>query len=167
MKSIFTLLILILLTTAIYSQNPCPDVATVTYAGKIYNTVQIGTQCWLRENLDLGTMIAGTIDQSNNGILEKYCYNDDPANCDKYGGLYTWNEAMKYLSSNQVHGICPAGWHIPTTAEFNTLQQFVNDDANSLKAVTEGTGSYVGTNTSGFSGMLAGSRGMGGHYTHQ
>jgi uncharacterized protein (TIGR02145 family) len=112
-------------------------------------------------------MIAGAVNQSDNGILEKYCYNDLPSNCDTYGGLYTWSEAMKYLSSQNLHGICPAGWHIPTSDEFNTLKNFVHNDANALKAPTEGTGAFVGTNTSGFSAMLAGSRGTGGHYTHQ
>ncbi len=167
MKKILLSALFLMISTMTYSQIPCPGVAAVTYSGKIYNTVQIGTQCWLKENLDIGSLIPGTVNQSNNGLLEKYCYQDDPANCDVYGGLYTWNEAMKYLPSKNLHGICPSGWHIPTSIEYNTLVAYVKNDANALKAVGQGTGSYAGTNTSGFTGMLAGSRGTGGHYTHR
>jgi hypothetical protein len=74
--------------------GPCAT-PTVTYAGKTYNTVQIGKQCWLKENLDVGTRINGSVNQTDNGTIEKYCYNDDPANCTTYGGLYTWNESMQ------------------------------------------------------------------------
>ena len=44
-------------TGYLFSQNPCPGLETVEYEGKTYNTVQIGEQCWLKENLDIGTMI--------------------------------------------------------------------------------------------------------------
>ena len=141
-----------------YSQNPCPGVPTVFYSGKTYNTIQIGTQCWLKENLDVGTMINGLDTAKNNGIIEKYCYNNDPANCTTYGGLYQWNEAMQYVTTPRTKGICPTGWHIPDTSEFITLATAVNLDGNALKAVGQGQGSGAGTNTSGFSALLAGFR---------
>ena len=134
----------------------CPP--TVTYAGKIYNTVLIGTQCWLRENLDVGTMVQGSVDQADNGTIDKYCYDNNPANCDTYGGLYQWNEAMQYSTTPGAQGICPPGWHIPTLAEFQTLQSAVGGDGNALKAVGQGAGLGEGTNTSGFSALLAGYR---------
>ena len=131
---------------------------TVDYGGKIYNTVIIGTQCWLRENLDIGTMIPGGQNQTNNGIIEKYCYNNDPNNCNIYGGLYQWDEAMQYTTTPGAQGICPPGWHIPTLAEFQTLSSTVGGDGNALKAIGQGSGGGAGTNTSGFTGLLAGSR---------
>ncbi|MBI3195387.1 MAG: hypothetical protein HYZ34_13125, partial [Ignavibacteriae bacterium] len=131
--------------------------STVTYAGKTYNTVQIGTQCWLKENLDVGTMVDSLQNQTNNSTIEKYCYNNDPANCNTYGGFYQWNEAMQY-SSASAQGICPNGWHIPTKAEFQTLQTQVGNDGNALKEVGQGTGGGAGTNTSGFSALLSGYR---------
>ena len=134
------------------------DCGTVDYAGKIYNTVLIGGQCWLKENLDVGTMIDSTLDATNNGVIEKYCYNDDPANCNIYGGLYMWNEAMQYSTTPGVQGICPPGWHIPTNGEFQTLSTTVGGDGNALKAIGQGTGGGEGTNTSGFSALLAGYR---------
>jgi len=137
---------------------PCPGTPTVDYSGKIYNTVQIGSQCWLKENLDVGTMAA----PSNNGIIEKYCYDNDPANCTIYGGLYLWNEAMQYVTTEGAKGICPTGWHIPTLAEYQTLVTNLSDDANALKAIGQGTGDGAGTNTSGFSALLAGAKGYSG-----
>ncbi|NCA74983.1 MAG: hypothetical protein EOM90_01490 [Alphaproteobacteria bacterium] len=100
--------------------DPCPGIPTVNYGGKTYNTVQIGAQCWLRENLDIGIRINGTIEQSDNGILEKYCYNDQESNCAVYGGMYQWNEMMQYVTSSAT-GICPPGWHIPSDAEWTIL----------------------------------------------
>jgi len=136
----------------------CPGTATVIYMGKIYNTVKIGTQCWLKENLDVGVMIQGTEEMSNNSIIEKYCYDNDPNNCDTYGGLYQWREMMQYSSTPGVQGICPPGWHIPTYAEWESLITAVGGDGNALKAIGQGGGAGAGTNTSGFSGLLAGYR---------
>jgi len=134
----------------------------IRYEGKTYGTVLIGTQCWLKENLDVGTMITGS--PSNNGIIEKYCYNNVLDSCTKYGGLYRWNEAMQYVTTEGAQGICPTGWHIPTLSEFQTLAEAVNDDGNSLKTIGQGTEGGAGTNTSGFSGLLAGYRNSDSHF---
>lgn len=128
----------------------------INYGGKDYNTVLIGTQCWLKENLDIGTMITSW--PSNNGIIEKYCYNNNPTNCTTYGGLYMWEEAMQYVTNEGARGICPTGWHMPTLAEYQTLAETASNDGNSLKEIGQGTG----TNTSGFSGLLAGAKGYSG-----
>jgi hypothetical protein len=61
---------------------PPPSEGTVTYMGKTYHIVQIGTQYWLKENLDVGTMILGSQNQTNNGRIDKYCYHDSVVNCD-------------------------------------------------------------------------------------
>jgi uncharacterized protein (TIGR02145 family) len=139
-------------TASVTTGTPCPGIPTVTYAGKIYHTVLIGGQCWLRENLDVGTLIDVTQDQTNNGTIEKYYSNNDPVN----GGLYQWNEAMQYDTA--ARGICPTGWHIPTNAEFLTLSSTVGNDGNALKEIGQGSGNGAGTNTSGFSALLVGSR---------
>lgn len=136
----------------------CPGIPNVSYGGKTYNTVLIGDQCWLRENLDIGTRINGSQNQTDNSIIEKYCYDDDPANCDTYGGLYQWKEAMQYSTTEGARGICPPGWHIPTMGEIETLAITLVGDGNALKAIGEGTGEGAGTNTTGFSALLAGDR---------
>lgn len=132
--------------------------SAIDYSGKSYNTVPIGDQCWLRENLDVGTMIFGSDTAKNNGIIEKYCYGDVPSNCDIYGGLYQWDEAMQYSANEGAQGVCPAGWHIATYAEYQALVSAVGDDGNALKEVGQGSGSGAGTNTSGFSALLSGVR---------
>jgi len=139
---------------------PCPGTPTVDYGGKTYNTVLIGDQCWLNENLDVGTMINSSSYQTNNGILEKYCYNNVLDSCTTYGGLYQWNEAMQFVTTEGAQGICPTGWHIPSYAEFQTLAATVENDGNILKKIGQGSGGGAGTNTSGFSALLAGSRAM-------
>ena len=101
--------------------GPCPGTPTVSYGGQIYNTVQILSQCWLKENLNIGTMINGDIVMEDNALIEKYCYNNEPDSCSKYGGLYLWEEVMQYEIQQGIQGICPPGWHIPTDEEWKVL----------------------------------------------
>lgn len=140
--------------TLLGSVSPCVGLPTVTYEGKTYNTVQIGNQCWMKENLDVGVMITGNINQSNNGALEKYCYENKAENCNNFGALYQWNEAMQYSVLEGTRGICPTGWHIPTKEEQKALIVMVENKSTSLRAVGQGTG----TDISGFSALLAGYR---------
>jgi len=69
----------------------------VVYEGKTYNTVQIGDQCWMKENLNVGTMFDNHLDMQDNFYLEKYCYDNNEAHCELYGGLYQWGEMMMYI----------------------------------------------------------------------
>jgi len=108
--------------------------------------------------LNIGTMIDGNIDQTNNSSIEKYCYDDMETNCNTYGGLYQWNELMEYTTTVGTQGICPESWHVASSAEWETLISYVSDDGNALKAIGQGSGLGAGTNTSGFSALLAGNR---------
>jgi uncharacterized protein (TIGR02145 family) len=164
---------------------------TVTYAGESYPTVQIGTQCWFAKYLNVGTMINGSGDQTNNGMIEKYCYNNDPANCTTYGGLYQWAEAVQYQNgasnttspnpafTGNLRGICPTGWHLPSDAEYCTLAMFLDatvncgafglsgTDAGGKMKSTSGlwTAPNTGaTNSSGFSALPGGYRGTNGSF---
>jgi uncharacterized protein (TIGR02145 family) len=162
----------------------------VTYAGESYPTVQIGTQCWFQKNLNVGSMILGANNQTNNGILEKYCYNNDTANCSIYGGLYQWAEAVQYQNSasnttspnpafmGNAKGICPSGWHVPSDAEWCILTTFL-DSTVDCSVNGNFTGIVVGgkmkstsglwnspntgaNNSSSFSGLPSGYRFSGG-----
>ncbi|MBI9038770.1 MAG: hypothetical protein JEY97_11605 [Bacteroidales bacterium] len=111
----------------------CGEPFTDPRDGQTYLSVQIGDQCWMGENLNIGEyvesiMIPGNShsDVSNNGIIEKYCYDNNTSNCDTYGGLYDWNEMMQYTTTPGVQGICPAGWHIPTDDEWKILEGTVD-----------------------------------------
>ena len=152
----------------------CGD--NLVYGGLTYHTVAVGSQCWMKENLNVGTMVAVGTDQTNNSTIEKYCYGGDESNCTTYGGLYQWAEAVQYLNgvtnttspptpfSGNVQGICPAGWHLPNYYELIALKNYVNSSSNALKAVGQGSGSGAGTNTSGFTALLAGFRFSAGFY---
>jgi len=107
------------------AEPPCGELI-VDYGGQTYNTILIGEQCWMKENLNIGTRIDGENEQTDNGAIEKFCYNDNDANCNEYGGLYEWNEMMQYSTMQNSQGICPDGWHIPTDNEWKILEGTVD-----------------------------------------
>ncbi len=108
--------------------------------GQTYKTVKIGNQVWMAENLNYA--YTGVL-YNNSGYTSdstSWCFSNDPANCIKYGRLYTWAAAMDSVgvwstkgkgcgydrtcnvdSAGSVRGICPEGWHLPDKAEWNTL----------------------------------------------
>lgn len=166
MKYIYSVIIFLLFCHLSYAQLSCPGLDSIIYSGQTYHTVAIGSQCWLKENLNVGTMIDSLQNQTNNSVIEKYCYGNNPENCAIYGGLYQWNEAMQYTTTSGTKGICPIGWHIPNLVEFQTLSTTVNKNGNSLKAFGQGTGTGTGTNTSGFSALMSGVRNSIGNFSY-
>ncbi len=99
--------------------------------GKSYPTIPNGTQCWFQKNLNYGEWIPGSNQQSDNCLIEKYCYLDNLANCSNYGGLYQWDEVMAYENIPGSQGLCPPGWHIPTQTDWIILF-----DANLKQSLT-------------------------------
>ena len=89
-----------------------------------YNTVKIGNQCWMAANLNYGNIIPSSNMQRDNCVVEKYCYNDLTGNCSSYGGLYQWDELMRYDEISAGQGLCPPGWHIPTESDWKILFDF-------------------------------------------
>jgi len=117
----------------------------------------------MAENINIGVMLEFTYTsptpQQNNGVYEKYCYNNDPINCTTYGGLYDWDEAMNYTTTPGNQGICPPGWHIPTQTEWNNLATSLGGASIAGQKMKTSAGWYNngnGTNVSGFSGKPAG-----------
>ena len=108
--------------------HPCLGASTVTdIDGNVYNTVLIGNQCWMKENLK-------TTKYSNNTPIENptnnsdwqsnttgaYAwYENDISWKDSYGALYNWHAVKNY------HGLCPTGWHIPTHDEWKQLIDYI------------------------------------------
>jgi uncharacterized protein (TIGR02145 family) len=84
--------------------QPCPGFETITYGGQVYNTVLIGDQCWLAENL-------------NYEAGNSWCYQNDPAYCNIYGRLYDWETALT---------VCPEGWRLPSDEEWKILEGTVD-----------------------------------------
>lgn len=112
-----------------------------------YYTMAIGSQCWLDRNMNVGTRINGAVAQTNNSTIEKWCYSDNATNCTTNhpnkpdGGLYQWDEAMQYSTSEGAQGICPNGFHIPTDAEWHTLEKFLTDGGGSCDPSRSGVAS--------------------------
>ena len=131
----------------------------ICYYNQIYNYVTIGTQIWMKENLNVSHMWSSGWK----------CYDDLEANCDKYGKLYNWATAMNfeipYISAcntmscasriqSKHRGICPEGWHIPSRAEWNTLVTYVG--ANTRTKLKAKSPNWNGTDLYSFSALPGG-----------
>ena len=145
------------------------------YDGKMYTTAQIGSFCWFKENLNVGIQINGSQNQTNNGVKEKYCFDDLESNCEIYGGLYQWDEMMQYDSLPYdslpgAKGICPEGWRLPTNTEWMATSQFLGDSAFAGGRMKESefihwnSPNSGGANSSGFTALPAGLRGLDNNY---
>lgn len=119
----------------------------------------------MAENLNIGKMVQGSDDQTDDQEIEKYCYDNDAKNCEEYGGLYQWAEMMKLPSECNTkscadsikpnhQGICPNGWHLLTYDEFYII---VHADGN-VNPLVEGVRdmSFGGHNYSGYGLIGAG-----------
>ncbi|MFA6925323.1 MAG: fibrobacter succinogenes major paralogous domain-containing protein [Bacteroidales bacterium] len=133
--------------------------------GNIYHIVTIGTQVWLLENLNTtkyndGTLIPLVTDNSgwNNLTTGAYSdYNNTPSNSSTYGRLYNW------YAVNNAHKICPLGWHVPSDAEWTTLETYLGISSAGGKLKEAGTIHWTSpnvgaTNETGFTALPGGSR---------
>ena len=169
-------------TTFSYTCAPffgdCGD--PVSYQGYDYATVLIGDQCWFAENLrsenyDNGDAIpAGLSDSewSSTTSGATAVYGESASNLETYGRLYNW------YAVDDVRGLCPSGWHVPTDAEWMTMEMALGmseSEANSTgwRGTDQGTqmkttygwnGGGNGTNSSGFSGLPGGNRDANGYF---
>ena len=154
--------------------------------GKTYKTVTIGRQIWMAENLNYAYTDVFYKRDNYTSDSTSWCYDNDPANCAKYGRLYTWAAAMDslgkwskngkkcgYIASCSptypVRGICPKGWHLPSKQEFGTLITAVGDSSTNgtvLKSTDGWSNHGNGTDAFGFSALPAGAR-SDGHYVRR
>ena len=148
--------------------------------GNVYATVQIGTQCWLKENLKAthypdGTPIPYITDGITWGNLlanntdDAFCYYNNNTSS-PYGALYSWAAAMgdNAVSSSSnpsgVQGVCPDGWHLPSSAEWQQLKDYVGsngysgNEGHALKSISGWFDDNNGINTFGFNGVHSGIR---------
>lgn len=113
----------------------------------------------MAENLNIGEMVDGEDNQENDAKIERYCYDNDTTNCDKYGGLYQWAEMMQLpfecntkscadLIKPNHQGICPDGWRLLTEDDFYIV---LHADGNDVGAKGVRATSFGGLNYSGYS----------------
>ena len=179
--------------SALQDAQPCPGAATVTdIDGNVYNTVQIGNQCWMKENLRTTHYASGTsiaLGSSTSTTTAYRYYPGSSNNVPMYGYLYNWKAVMRTSSSSAanpsgVQGICPDGWHVPSDSEWTQLTDYVggqsqficsNNTAFVAKALAATTGWYSAANTchvgntqstnnaTGFSALPAGNYSINGY----
>jgi uncharacterized protein (TIGR02145 family) len=168
---------------------PCSGTPTIKdIDGNTYNTVQIGTQCWTKENLKVTKYNDGTTipldtsgGTSGNGIGQTWgsrfagartIYANDNTNLGTYGYLYNWYAAKGISTSGNTNfkNLCSTGWHIPSDAEWTTLTNYLGGESvagGKMKSV--GTTYWISPNTgatneSGFSVLPGGFRHWGGYF---
>jgi len=139
------------------------------YDGNIYNTVKIGTQIWMAENLKTTHYNDGT------PIATYHSANGNSANDEEYGLLYDWATTMNgsvtsSANPSGVNGICPSGWHVPSDAEWKQLETYLGMAAGDLNLNLAWRGTDQGTQlnpggTTGFNAQFAGSKGSLSYYS--
>jgi uncharacterized protein (TIGR02145 family) len=160
----------------------------ITYQENVYKTVQIGEQCWMKENLKTtkyrdGTPISVSDSMTDSEwIVDKkgayVCYQNIKENCNNYGALYNW-----YAVSN-VLGLCPAGWSVPTHNKWTDLERsickslkhencetiFAYDNSMGFRGTDEGKNlkskTVKGSDAYGFSAFLGGFRNPNGPFQY-
>lgn len=165
----FALATLLMAALSCKKDKPLPDgtMGTVTdIEGKVYKTVKIGNQWWMAENLKVTKLNDGTpipivelqSTWENTQLTDPMMcyYNNDIANKDQYGGLYNWFAV-------NTGKLAPAGWHVPTDADWNKLVTYLGgDDVAGAKLKEAGethwSAGNTGTNSSGFAAVGGGFR---------
>lgn len=147
--------------TTFYSSESVTDID-----GNVYQSVKIGNQIWMAENLKTtkyrdGTSIPNVTDKNQWGLMTTgaYCnYNNEISISDTYGRLYNW------YTANDVRNIAPVGWHVATIAEWETLINFLgNYTVAGGKLMESGSGHWTindikADNETGFSALPGGIR---------
>lgn len=133
MKSKIVKMMVAALVLASFSLMGC-DTTVKDADGNSYPTVKIGQQIWIAKNLNVN--VPGSM-----------CYENDPANCKKYGRLYTWKAARE---------ACPTGWHLPSKDEFGKLLATVRASSGVRSEALRAGSWNNGENKYGFSALPAG-----------
>ncbi len=143
---------------------PCGQATVIDIDGNIYNTVQIGTQCWMKENLRtkhkpnglvLTNLGEGGVPSQRDCIdsSSTYCnggwgaQRGTEADCTRGYTVYGWSAAMNGTLTAGTQGICPHGWHIPTDSEFGVLEQYLADPGQTCDINRNGSVSCLGAGT--------------------
>jgi uncharacterized protein (TIGR02145 family) len=163
-----------------YNENVKYGEFTDPRDGKVYRTITYedkpvkATYVIMASNLNYGEMVPVDSATNADGVIEKFCYNDDPWYCENgFGGLYSWSEVMNFHRAcdtlflgasadcpnvfddenserRQHQGICPEGWHVMNEFEWRRLP---STNFGSFKMLSK---LFMGTDQVGFSALLGG-----------
>jgi uncharacterized protein (TIGR02145 family) len=157
-------------SSAVTPVNPCPAATVTDRNNYTYNTVPIGSHCWIQSNLRVitynngdtipldvsGTTTGSASGQSWSGLITgaKTVYQHDNNNLTTYGYLYNW------YAATDSRGICPTGWHVPSENDWNTLRDYLGGQSVAGLKMKSSSGWVMGNgnNDSNFSGLPAGNR---------
>jgi uncharacterized protein (TIGR02145 family) len=195
-NSVFQFLIisvLIIVSTNCKKENKTPNIVNTPISpvfgsftdprdGNVYQTVTIGTQVWMAENLAYLPSVNMVYDGSED-VAGSYYYVYDyngtnvtdakaTANYTTYGVLYNWTAVMDGETSSTtnpsgIQGVCPTGWHLPSDAEWTQLTDFVggaNNAGTKLKATSGWNSGGNATDDFGFTALPGGNRGYYGDF---
>ena len=178
MKKIFIAALMFVLLGNAIAQNNIRD----SRDGNTYNVVKIGPQEWMAENLKYLPEVAGP---GTGSIIEPhyYVYGYDgtnvsdaksDANYNTYGVLYNWSAAVNGAASSTanpsgIQGVCPAGWHLPSDAEWTQLTDYLGSRVAGGKLKERGTAHWDSpnkgaSNKTGFTALPGGYRNANGTF---
>lgn len=172
----FKLITLFILSIGLTTLNAQDKSSVTDIDGNVYQTVKIGTQLWMKENLKvtkyrngdiIGTTSPATLDISGESAAKyQWAYNGDEENVSVYGRLYTW---YAVTDSRQV---CPIGWHLPSDAEWTVLTTYLGGFKVAGGKLKETGAAHWqspntnATNETGFSALPGSYRGINGEFSH-
>ena len=114
----------------------CGTSIAVDIDGNTYNTILIGSQCWMTENMRTSKFADGTEiefnDERSEKIPHRYLPNGNEKNVAKVGYLYNWPAVMNGKTTSNaipsgVQGMCPDGWHVPSDSEYVQLFDYIGN----------------------------------------
>lgn len=133
--------------------------------GQVYRTTTIDiptkgySEVWMAENLNYAYIGVPYNYDDFTFDSTSWCYNNDPANCETYGRLYTWAAALGKTEeecgrsqdcgqpSGNIRGVCPQGWHLPSRAEWMTLAVAVDESITEFSNNTNAAGKALKSRT--------------------
>jgi len=166
---LFTIILFCIMSTVLLAQRTVTDID-----GNVYNTVTIGTQIWMVENLKVTHYrnkepIPIVSDHMKWSFLESGAccdYDNSFFNCEAYGKLYN------YYAIVDDRRLCPDGWHIPTDKEWSELTYYLGEKSNAAGKLKEETTDYwqspntEANNASCFTALPGGNRASDGSFAH-
>ena len=136
--------------------------------GGTYSVVEIGGQCWMQENIDVNP--AGSIAHDGSTDTGWYGYYSTTYQAAGEGTLLQWSAAMNGATTERAQGVCPTDWHVPSDCEWMYLENSLGmtiaeqqgtgfrDSGSVGSKLSTFTNNGTGTNSSGFTALLAGFR---------